>query len=382
MAAAPRSITAMAASERLGRCRLCKFQSRPLGADDVEVRVAFCGVSRADLHALERPDSAFPLVLGQEVVGVVTKAGASVKHLAVGDRVGVGAQVGACLNRGAAYCPECAVGVEAYCRHAVFAYDSRLQDGSRALGGFADYVRVSSHFAFKVPDNIPTSVAAPLFSAGLAVYTALAHEKVAPGDRVGVVGIGGLGHLALQFTLAMGASPVAFSSTGTKQADAFQLGADEFYCTRRREDMAKASGSIDLLIVTTGAINSREDVTPPRPELLTLLRPFGSVVTVAEPGQAESRKPPTAVVTAQGLRVTSSRLGSVADMERMLALVGEVNLRPAVTKIPMSQLNEGLGVLRQGKVRYRLVADNDLGAGSNSEPRKDKQAERDPAEEE
>jgi alcohol dehydrogenase (NADP+) len=353
----------MAASEPLGRCRPRKLQLRALGEDDVELRVAFCGVSRADLHALARPDGSFPLAPGQEVVGVVTRVGSAVKRLAVGDRVGVGSQVGACLNRGPAFCPECAVGSEAYCRRAEFAYDPPRADGSSALAGFAEFVRVSSHFAFKVPDNIPTSVAAPLFSAGLAVYTALAHEKVSPGDRVGVVGIGGLGHLALQFALAMGATPVAFSSTSTKQADALQLGADEFYCTRRQEDLTKAAGSIDLLVVTTGAPDGRQgqDATPSQAELLALLRPFGSLVTVAEPGAAGSRKPPVSVVTAQGLRVTRSRVGSVGDMQRMLALVGEVNLRPAVVKIPMSQLDEGLGMLRQGKVRYRLVAESDLG---------------------
>lgn len=347
-------VNAMAVSQPGGRLHLTKLQQRALGPEDVEVRVVFCGVSRADMHAMDQADQGFPLVLGQEAVGVVTAVGGAVKHLGVGDRVGVGAQHWACLDQGGSYCPECAVGDEPYCRRAVFAYNSRFPDGGRSSGGFASSMRVHGRFAFRVPDNIPTSVAPPLFSAGLAVYTALAHEKIRPGDRVGVVGIGGLGHLALQFALAMGATPVAFSSTCDKDQQAMMLGAEEFYCTAKPEELARAEGSIKVLLVTTDTTNVSQA------DLLALLKPFGALVHVSEPRGGERVKPPTSIVTAQGQRITASRLGNVADMHRMLKLVEGVNLRPAVTKTSMTQINEAFAMLRQGKVRYRFVAENDL----------------------
>lgn len=341
----------MAATERLGRCRPWKYQSRALGADDVEVAVACCAVSRVDLLALDRDDAAgFPLVPGQEVVGFVSAVGADVKTLAVGDRVGVGAQHWACGDR-AGDCPECAVGADAYCRRAVFACQSRYADGAAAHGGFADCIRVAARFAFRVPEVIPTRAAAPLFGAGLAVFTALRDEKVAAGDRVGVVGIGGLGHLALQFVLALGATPVALSSCAAKEADARQLGADEFYCTAKRGDLARVAGSLDLVLLTTAGRAMDE------PALLALLRPLGALVRVSEP--THGAKPPTSLVTRQGLRISASRLGSARDARDMLRLVGDVNLRPCVAAMGRSQANEALAMLRLGKARYRIVLERE-----------------------
>ncbi|ETK73733.1 hypothetical protein L915_19372, partial [Phytophthora nicotianae] len=229
--AAPRTVSAYAAFEPSGNIVPYQYESRPLGPEDVEIKISHCGICASDIHHLnsDRRPTMYPCVAGHEVIGEVTVAGLSVKNLAVGDRVGVGAHVWSCLNRDPKRpCEDCADGEVAYCEHTVIAFNAKYEDGAMAYGGFAEYVRVDSNFAFKIPDNIPSASAAPLLCAGVTVFTPL-RRYVKPGDHVGVIGIGGLGHLAIQFIRALGATPVAFSRSADKEEETRALGAEEFY---------------------------------------------------------------------------------------------------------------------------------------------------------
>ncbi|KAL3656836.1 hypothetical protein V7S43_018293 [Phytophthora oleae] len=227
MSVAPRTVNAFAAFDKSGECKPWQYKSRPLGAEDLDSSWG---------------PSEYPCVAGHEIIGEVTAAGSCVKTLAIGDRVGVGAQVWACLNRDPNdNCRDCADGHDAVCDSIVWAINGGYKDGARSFGGFADYIRVDNNYAFKIPDALPSDVAAH------SLYTPLKQEGVKAGDRVGVIGIGGLGHIAIQFIRALGATPVAFSRSASKEKEIRSLGAKEFYNLSDPEDQKKAAGSVDYL---------------------------------------------------------------------------------------------------------------------------------------
>ncbi|OWZ09252.1 Mannitol dehydrogenase [Phytophthora megakarya] len=352
MSTAPRTVNAYAAFEASGKIVPFQYESRPLGVDDVEVKISHCGICGSDIHHLDsgwRP-TMFPCVFGHEIIGEVTVAGTNVKALAVGDRVGIGAQVWACLNKDPKKpCEECADGENAFCNRSVITYDAKYEDGSMAYGGYADYVRVDSNFAFKIPDNIPSATAAPLLCAGVTVYTPLKHN-VKPGDRVGVIGIGGLGHLAIQFIRALGAIPVAFSRSANKEKEIRALGAEEFYNLSDPEDEKKAVNSVNVLLLTADANDM------PYNTYLTLVKKRGTFIMVGVPNDEVKFKP--MFVVGKGIKWVGSLIGSIQDIKDMLKLASEKNVRAIVQQMPMSNVNEGIALMREGRVRYRVVLEN------------------------
>ncbi|RLN89639.1 hypothetical protein BBJ28_00016110 [Nothophytophthora sp. Chile5] len=353
MSTAPKTVNAFAAFDSTGECKPWQYQSRALGAGDVEIKISHCGICGTDVHTLDSGwgPANYPVVAGHEIVGEVTAAGAEVKGLAVGDRVGVGAMVWACLNKhGGAPCKECADGADAYCKDIVYTYNASYQDGSSAYGGYADFVRVSSDFAFKIPDNIPSAEAAPLLCAGVTVFGPLNREGVKAGDRVGVIGIGGLGHLAIQFIRALGATPVAFSRSNSKEKEVRDLGAQEFYNLSDPEDQKKAVESVDVLMLTADARDM------PYNMYLGLLRKRGTLIQLAVPN-GEAKFLPFFVV-GKGIKWMGSFIGSKQDVTAMLKVASEKNVRPIIQKMPMSQVNDGLDMVREGRARYRVVLEN------------------------
>uniref|UniRef100_K3WLN4 Enoyl reductase (ER) domain-containing protein n=1 Tax=Globisporangium ultimum (strain ATCC 200006 / CBS 805.95 / DAOM BR144) TaxID=431595 RepID=K3WLN4_GLOUD len=353
MSTAPRTVNAYAAFKQSGEFKPWQYESRPVGAEDVEIKISHCGICGTDIHTLDSGwgPTAYPCVVGHEIVGEVTVAGSEVKHLAVGDRVGVGAQVWACLNKDKnAPCIECVDKADRYCSRAVYTYNSQYEDGAQAYGGYADYVRVSSHYAFKIPENIPSDVAAPLLCAGVTVFSPLKHNNVKAGDRVGVVGIGGLGHLAIQFIKALGAIPIAFSRSANKEQEIRDLGAEEFYNLSSEEDAKKAVGSVNVLLITADATNM------PYNTYLSLLRPRATCVMLGLPNDEVKFLP--FFVVGNGNKFVGSKIGSIEDITDMLALAAEKNVRPIIQKLPMSSVNEGIQMVRDGKVRYRVVLEN------------------------
>ncbi|KAG6582960.1 Mannitol dehydrogenase [Phytophthora cinnamomi] len=355
------TIHAYAAFDPSGECKPWQYEPRPLGAEDVEIKISHCGICGSDVHTLESGwgPAKYPVVTGHEIVGEVTAAGADVKHLAVGDRVGVGAMVWACRNKDpSSPCEECADGFDPYCQDVVMTYNSLYKDGSKAYGGYADFVRVSSDYAFKIPDNIPSDEAAPLLCAGVTVFAPLRREGVKPGDRVGVIGIGGLGHLAIQFIRALGGVPVAFSRSANKEQEVRALGAQDFYNLSDPDDAKRAVRSVNMVVLTADANNMPYDT------YLQLLRPRGTFIMVGLPNDKLICSPGSFV--RDGKRLVGSKIGSPQDVKEMLELASKENVRPVIQKLPMDQVNAGLAMVRSGKVRYRVVLENPVSNKSSS----------------
>ncbi|ETL85866.1 hypothetical protein L917_14651 [Phytophthora nicotianae] len=349
---APKTIKAYAAFDSTGECKPWKYTSRPLGDADIEVKISHCGICGTDVHTLDSGwgPANYPVVAGHEIIGEVTMAGPNVKNMTVGDRVGVGCQVWACLNKQGHECRDCAAGQDAYCNDIVFTYNAKYKDGTPTYGGYAEYIRLDSDFAFKIPDNIPSAEAAPLLCAGVTVFGPLNRENIKEGDRVGVIGIGGLGHLAIQFIRALGATPVAFSRSASKEKEVRGLGAEEFYDLSNPEHQKKAAESVDMLLLTADAPGMPYNL------YLGLIRKRGTLVQLSVPN-GEAKFLPFFVV-GRGIKWMGSFIGSLQDVKDMLKVASEKNVRPVIQKLPMSKVNEGLNMVRQGRARYRVVLEN------------------------
>ncbi|EEY63145.1 mannitol dehydrogenase, putative [Phytophthora infestans T30-4] len=355
MPTSPRTVHAYASFGKGEEIKSWEYQSRPLGAEDVEIKISHCGICGSDLHTLDSGwgQTTYPCVVGHEIVGEVTQAGPDVKGLQVGDRVGVGALVSACLNKDPkAPCSVCANGDDAYCPHRVWTYNDKYKsDGALTYGGYADYVRVPHEFAIKIPDDIPSDVAAPLMCAGTTVFTPFKEAGIKEGDRVGIVGIGGLGHIAIQFAKAMGAASVtAFSRSNNKEQEVRGLGADEFVVYTDEKQANAAVGSVDILLITADANNM------PYSTFLSFLSVRGTCIMVGLPN--DDIKFNAFQVVGKGAKFVGSNVGSIQDMKDTLEVASKHNVRPVIQKLPMAKVNEGIDMVRKGTVRYRVVLEN------------------------
>ncbi|GMF55375.1 unnamed protein product [Phytophthora fragariaefolia] len=329
MATAPRQVNTYAAFEKSGELKPWQYTSRPLGDEDVEIKISHCGICGSDVHTLDSGwgPTQYPVVVGHEIVGEVTAAGPKVTNLVVGDRVGVGAQVWSCFNKDADKpCVDCADKVESYCDRAVLTYNAKYEDGALAYGGYADYVRVSSAFAFKIPENIPSDVAAPLLCAGATVFSPLKHENVKTGT------------VLVSLALAV------------LRQQILDLGAEEFYNLSDPEDAEKAANSVRTLILTADAKGM------PYNQYLGLLRKRGTLVMLGVPNDEIKFLP--MFMVGRGIRLVGSLIGSIEDIEDMLKFASEKNVRPIIQKLPMSKVNEGITIMREGRARYRVVLEN------------------------
>jgi alcohol dehydrogenase (NADP+) len=344
-----RTIKAYAATKSGLEVEPFEYVSRPLGAEDVEIAISHCGICGSDLHTISGGwgGANFPVVPGHEIVGTITATGSSVTSHKVGDRVGVGAMVFSCQHKDT--CKQCASEKDSYCPQRVMTYGSKYADGEKAYGGYAEFVRVSSHYAFKIPEAIPSDVAAPLLCAGVTVYVPL-HKYVKPGDRVGVVGIGGLGHLGLQFAKALGGTPVAFSQSPNKEQAARELGAEDFVVCSDPEAVAKAKRSVDVLLVTADAENQPWDT------YIRFIAVGGTLILVGLPNDKIQFSPHSLI--GGNVTIVGSLIGGIKDTVDMLKLAAEKGVRPVIQKLHMSDANEGIAMVDQGKVRYRVVLQN------------------------
>ncbi|KAJ3358066.1 hypothetical protein GGF32_000768 [Allomyces javanicus] len=324
-----------------------EYEAAPLGSDDVEIEISHCGVCHSDVHTLDEGwgPTKFPIIVGHEIVGRITAVGPHVKHLAIGDRVGVGAQCGACLH-----CKQCKTGHDNMCGSATFTYNSEHPEGHAAYGGYAEAVRVPAEYAFKLPDALPSDVAAPLLCAGATVFSPLKRHWT-PNARVGVVGIGGLGHLAIQFAHALGATEVvALSTSDRKRKDAEALGASKFVTLKAPEDYAAHASSLDLIICTASSVLMNYDL------YLSLLDVGGKFVVVGLP--EDSVKINFASLIMKQRSIVGSMIGARADIEEMLEFAAKKNVHPWIEKVPMAEVNEAIARLRKGDVTYRFVLEN------------------------
>jgi uncharacterized zinc-type alcohol dehydrogenase-like protein len=320
-----------------------EYTPGPLGSEQVEIAVETCGLCHSDLSMIDNAwgMSAYPLVPGHEIIGRVVEAGSQVKRLAVGDRVGVGWNSGSC---GA--CASCLSGDYNLCASAEGTIVGRP-------GGFATRVRAHWTWAAPLPEAVAAASAGPLFCGGITVFSPLVEFGVRPTDRVGVIGIGGLGHMALKFLRAWGCEVVAFTSSAGKREEALQLGAHRTLNSRDTAELAGAAGSFDFILNTTNVAldwNAYVAALKPKGRLHTVgavLEPLGVAAFSLITGQKS---------------LSGSPLGRPATVDIMLEFCARHGIAPVTESFPLSRVNEALEHLRSGQARYRVVLENDLGA--------------------
>ena len=328
------------------------FQRRDPGAEDIQMEILYCGVCHSDLHQSRDEwqtwnPTTFPCVPGHEIVGRVTKTGAQVTKFKVGDLAAVGCMVDSCHT-----CVNCKDGFEQYCEQgATFTYNSPDKvSGGHTYGGYSDSLTVVESFALRVSDKLAGNLAAvaPLLCAGITTYSPLRHWKVGPGRKVGVIGLGGLGHMGVKFAAAFGAHVVMITTTAAKGADAQRLGAHEVIVSTDAEQMKKAAGSFDFLLNTVAAEHDLGTY-------LNLLKRDGTMTLVGVP---EKPLPIHTVQLAFPRRqLAGSVIGGIPETQEMLDFCAEKGIYSDIELIPISKINEAYARLLKSDVRYRFVID-------------------------
>ncbi|WP_413569525.1 NAD(P)-dependent alcohol dehydrogenase [Bdellovibrio sp. HCB117] len=323
------------------------FERREPRANDVAIDIEFCGVCHSDLHQVrdEWGKGIFPMVPGHEIVGKVTAVGASVKKFKVGDRVGVGCMVDSCLS-----CPSCSEGLEQFCEQGMIGtYNSMEKDGKTVTqGGYSTKIVVREEFVLRIPDNLPMDKAAPLLCAGITTYSPLRHWNVKPGTKVAVMGLGGLGHMAVKLAAAMGAEVTVISSSMKKKEDAVRLGAKNYVVGSDPETAKKYNRYFDVIINTVSAgLNLNQ--------YLQLVKRDGSMVLLGVPEKPEPVHPFPLIMARRSL--AGSLIGGIAETQEMLDFCGAKNITPDIEVIPIQKINEAYERMLKGDVRYRFVID-------------------------
>jgi uncharacterized zinc-type alcohol dehydrogenase-like protein len=323
------------------------IERRALRPDDVAIDVLFCGVCHSDVHQArdEWGGGVFPMVPGHEIVGRISAVGDRVKRFAVGDLAGVGCMVDSCGQ-----CDRCKRGLEQFCaRGAAQTYNSTEMDRKTpTYGGYSKKVVVKESFTLKIPDGLDPAAAAPLLCAGITTYSPLRQWGGKAGDKVGVVGLGGLGHMAVKLAAAMGAEVTVLSTSRAKEKDAQRLGARGFAVTREEGSLAGLAGKLDLIIDTVSAPHDYN-------QLLGLLRPEGALVLVGAPPEPT----PMAAFSLIGgnKRLAGSMIGGIAETQEMLDYCAERGIASDIEVIPIQKINEAYERMLRGDVRYRFVID-------------------------
>lgn len=324
------------------------IQRRKPTPHDVEIDIQFCGVCHSDLHTArsEWGPTMYPCVPGHEIVGTVKSVGAHVSKFKVGDVVGVGCMVDSCRE-----CEYCKEGLEQYCEPGMVgtynAPDSYFP-GSPTFGGYSETVVVDENYVLRIPDNLDLAAAAPLLCAGITTYSPLHHWQVGPGKKVGVVGIGGLGHMAIKIAKAMGAHVVAFTTSESKFNEAKRLGADEVVLSKDESQMAAYKGKLHFIL---DAVSAEHDINA----YLGLLRVDGSLALVGAP---EHPLPVAAFSLIMGRKsFAGSAIGGIKETQEMLDFCGEHNLTADIEMIDIQNINDAYERLLKGDVKYRFVID-------------------------
>ncbi|MCW5966400.1 MAG: NAD(P)-dependent alcohol dehydrogenase [Bryobacterales bacterium] len=316
---------------------------------DVQIEILFCGICHSDLHTVRDEWSSimptvYPCVPGHEIVGRVTHSGSAVTKCKEGDLVGVG-----CLVDSDRTCPNCQAGLEQFCPGMVLTYnfpDKHL--GGVTYGGYSESIVVDEHFVLRIPENLDLAGAAPLLCAGITTYSPLRHWGVTSGKKVGVVGLGGLGHMAVKFARALGAHVVVFTTSPGKRDDALRLGAHEIVLSRDANEMQKHAGSFDFIL---DAVSADHDINA----YIQMLNRDGNLTLVGAP---EKPLP----VSAFGLlfarrSLSGSLIGGIAETQEMLDFCGEHNITADVEVIPIQQINEAYERMLKSDVKYRFSID-------------------------
>ncbi|MBM7368660.1 NAD(P)-dependent alcohol dehydrogenase [Gordonia hydrophobica] len=322
------------------------IERRDVGADDVLIAIRYAGICHSDIHTVreEWGEITFPQVVGHEIVGEVAEVGANVTAFAVGDRVGVGCMVNSCRQ-----CENCAAGMEQYCLEGnTGTYASVDRDGTITQGGYSTHVVVDKDFVLRVPESIPYTAAAPLLCAGITTYSPLAHWNAGPGKKVAVVGMGGLGHMAVKIAAAMGAEVTVLSQGLSKKDDGLRFGAQHYYATSDPETFTTLHSTFDLVINTVSAPLDFD-------RFVSLLRLDGVWVNVGAPAEPVALRLFSLFTNRRSF--AGSSIGGIAETQDMLDFCAEHGIAPEVELIGADQINDAYERVLASDVRYRFVID-------------------------
>ncbi|MEM7374305.1 MAG: NAD(P)-dependent alcohol dehydrogenase [Bacteroidota bacterium] len=334
------TVHAYAAHEAGGELQPFEYSLGPIGADQVDIEVMYCGICHSDLSMLnnEWRMSSYPLVPGHEIVGKVKAIGEQVNHLSIGQMVGLGWTAHSCLS-----CDPCVSGNHNFCDNSQGTITGRH-------GGFADLVRAQAMWAFPLPEGMDLASAGPLFCGGITVFNPLLQKNISPLHRVGVVGIGGLGHMALAFLKAWGCEVTAFSTSPDKEEQARALGAHHFISTHDKDSLKKIRSSLDMVLDTVNVpLNWNA--------YLATLKPKGVLHIVGVTPEVTAR---VGHLMGRQRSISGSPTGSPIAIRQMVDFAARHDIRPMVEGYKLSDVNEAMDRLRNGKPRFRVVLENDL----------------------
>jgi uncharacterized zinc-type alcohol dehydrogenase-like protein len=323
-----------------------QFERRDPGPDDVAIDIQYCGICHSDIHQVrdEWGGSLFPMVPGHEIVGKVTSVGQNVTKFQVGDLAGVGCMVDSC---GA--CSNCQAGDEQYCdNQLVLTYNSKDKEGNLTFGGYSNNIVVKESFALKISPKLDLAATAPLLCAGITTYSPLRHWEVGPGSKVGVVGLGGLGHMGLKFAHAFGAHVVQFTTSPGKADDAIRLGADEVVVTKNPEEVAKHTNSFDFILDT---VSAQHDLNL----FASVLKKNGTLCMVGVPSLPLPVHAFSVIMKRRS--IAGSAIGGIAETQEMLDFCAEQGIVSDIEMTTFDQLETAYGRVLKSDVKYRFVLD-------------------------
>ncbi|MFA6915484.1 MAG: NAD(P)-dependent alcohol dehydrogenase [Parachlamydiales bacterium] len=326
-----------------------EIKRRDLTEHDVQIEILFCGICHSDIHFVRNEwkdvmPTVYPIVPGHEIVGRVTKVGSSVKKYKPNDIVAVG-----CIVDTDRTCPHCKTGFEQFCPNMVLTFngpDKHL--GGVTFGGYSSNIVVDENFVLRVPTNLDLAGVAPLLCAGITTYSPLRRWGVTKGKKVGIMGLGGLGHMGIKFAHTLGAHVVAFTTSPNKKEDALRLGANEVVLSKNEDEMKKHTGSFDFILDT---ISADHDINA----YLNLLRPDGNLTLVGAPPKPLAVSSFALIMARRSL--SGSNIGSIAETQEMLDFCGKHNITADVEVIPIQRVNEAYERVLKSDVKYRFSID-------------------------
>lgn len=344
-----KNVKAYSATSPTSSLASTKINRREPTEHDVQIEILFCGICHSDVHSVRNEWSEFmatnyPIVPGHEIIGRVTKVGSAVTKHKTGDLAAVG-----CMVDSDRTCPQCKAGYEQFCPNMILTFNSPDKHlGGVTYGGYSESIVVDEHFVLRVPANLQPAGAAPLLCAGITTFSPMRHWGVGKGKKVGVVGLGGLGHMAVKFAHAFGAHVVVFSTSPSKKDDALRLGADEVVMSRNADEMKKHAGSFDFIL---DAVSAQHDINA----YINLLGRDGNLTLVGAPPKPFEVAAFNLIVRRRSF--SGSSIGGIAETQEMLDFCGKHNITADVEVIPIQKVNEAYARLLKSDVKYRFSID-------------------------
>ena len=342
-----KNVNAYAAKDSKAALKPFEIERRDILADDVQIEIDYCGVCHSDIHQVENDwkNSNYPVVPGHEIVGRVTQVGDNVKNFKKGDLVAVGCMVDSCQE-----CASCKENLEQFCENgATLTYNSKDKHlGGHTFGGYSEKIVVNKEFVLQVPENLDTKATAPLLCAGITTWSPLRHWNVKKGDKVGVIGLGGLGHMGVKFAAALGAKVVMITTSPDKKEDAKKLGAHDVLISKDKEEMKKHANSFDFLLNT---VPVKHDLNP----YIQLLKRDKTMVLVGAIEPLEEMH--GGLLISQRKSVAGSVIGGIKETQEMLDFCGKHNITSDIELIDMQDINKAFERVKKSDVKYRFVID-------------------------